>query len=176
MFVPDSEIETNALRQGDVLRDIYLFGAINLKNVNAESNVLTGPTMSLNYRSTAGTGAGIVLSHSCELDPENSDKVTSILLAPLRDVNSATRPDKIEQLKNSNVIPEEGNAPPSFLKYFYLDPLPTISFQSGCIVDFSKIFSLHKSSMEFLRERKVAQMRPEMAGALTRKLALFFYR
>ena len=44
---------------------------------------------------------------------ENMDD--PIILSPLRDVNSATSPDKVEELRNTNLITQDSKY--SYLKY-----------------------------------------------------------
>jgi hypothetical protein len=117
----------------------------------------------------------MVLSHSCEITLENDIKVTSIILAPIRDVHRATSPDKLQEVIESNIIDPE-NPTSSYLKYFYLEPHEKIEFTDGGIVDFAKLFSVHKSSHQRLVESKILQLKPDVANRMAFKLGLYFYR
>ncbi|MCB0404715.1 MAG: hypothetical protein KDD51_07995 [Bdellovibrionales bacterium] len=117
----------------------------------------------------------MVLSHSCEIDKENDIKLTSIILAPLRDINKITHPDMLEQLKQSNLISEETER--TFLKYFYLEANEQMpDFTGGAVVDFSKCFSMRKTAYDYLRDRKILQLQPAIANQMALKLSLYFYR
>ena len=117
----------------------------------------------------------IVLSHSCEIDRANTVKVTSIILAPIRDINSATDREKVEELRTTNLILRE-SPEASFLKYFYLAPNPDLEYSQGAVADFSKCFSLRKQAYDLLLKRKIVQMTEEARTNLALKLALYFYR
>jgi hypothetical protein len=173
MYIPNSEMELSDLRQGDIIKDIQLFGAIhygsvhlitnpNRENVAWQSN--TKPTI----------GYAIVLSHSCEIARENGVKLTSIVLAPLRDIETASRPEKISELIASNDIREDSET--SYLKYFYLEPNELIPFSKGAIVDFSKTFSVKKDSYDYILSKKLLQINDYTQSSLARKYALFYYR
>jgi hypothetical protein len=173
VYLPDAEFEPAALRQGDVVADLQLFGAINpnvIRSLRDADDNLVG----WQVNAAPDVGYGVVLSHSCEIEPENSIKVTSVILAPLRDVSTATREDRIQELKDSNIITEETHA--SYLKYFYLDPHPRLPFRGGAIADFSKCFSIRNKFYEKLVERKVLQLQRAVSGAMALKLALYFSR
>jgi len=143
MYVKSEEIEKHALRQGDVISHVHILGAINLTGIHYTKNFedqLTGwsvPAMPM-------FADAMVISHSCEIAPENDVKITSIILAPLRDINSATPKEKVNELISSNVLREGTQA--SYLKYFYLEPNDRLEFKNGAIVDFSKCFSIRKNS------------------------------
>lgn len=173
MFVPDGELDKKSLHQGDVVSKIHILGAINLNGVTYSSNVdkkVVGWCVSAEPQ----YGDAIVLSHSCEVAEENGVKLTSVILAPLRDINKATDSAKIEELKKSNVIVEGTDT--SFLKYFYIEPHAALTIKEGVVADFSKCFSVRKNSYQLLLSRKVAQLKPEVVSAFSMKLALYFHR
>lgn len=173
MFLPNSDIEKDALRQGDIISQTHLVGAINLNAItyqidNNDKKVgwcLPEPRF----------GPAMVLSHSCELDRANGVKLTSIILAPLRNVNDATRPEKVEELIASNLI--DNDTTHSYLKYFYIEPNPLLSqFPSGSIVDFSKCYSVRKQSYDILLRYKSLQLRQDIVDSIVLKFGLYFYR
>jgi hypothetical protein len=168
MFLPREEIESNVLRQGDVIANVPLLGAISLEKYApvADASWAVG--------TTPESGFCMVLSHSCEIAAENEIKVTSLSLAPIRDLIGAARPEQLELLKQSNVLKEDTAA--SFLKYFYLEPSVPMPFAKGSIVDFSKLFSLRRHAVQNLIPKKVLQLKPEFVAAMSRKLAIYFYR
>jgi len=172
MYLPEEKIERNILRQGDIISEVHLLGAINLSTINyiVSNDAKTGWFIPKppDFR------PAIILSHSCEIDPSNDIKLTSIILAPLRDINKATDPQKIEELKQSNIIDESSTY--SYLKYFYIEPNPFIPFDDGAIVDFSKCFSVRNKSYNDLLSQKIIQMRKEIANKMALKLSLYFYR
>lgn len=174
MYLDPNSTEADALRQGDVIQDVELLGAVNLdsiqKTINSRDEVVA---WSMN--TPLKKAAVMILSHSCEIALENEIKVTSIILAPIRDINQATSPDKIREVKKSNFV-DPNNPRESYLKYFYLEPHEKIRFTDGGVVDFSKLFSVHKSSYERLIEKKILQLRPEIALQMAFKLALYFFR
>jgi len=120
-------------------------------------------------------GDAMVLSHSCEIDPQNKIKLTSIILAPLRDINTATAPDKIQDLIESNEI-DRTKPQASYLKYFYVPPNENLKFKGGAIVDCSKCFSLRRQSYKSLLSSKIVQLSGEATYSMALKLALYFHR
>lgn len=176
MYLVGDKIEKGVLRQGDVVSEIHLFGAISLNSIHYSAPA-TNPD---NYSGWAINtspkyGDAMVLSHSCEISLKNRVKVTSIILAPIRDINTATDKSKIAELIESNCI-DRDNPQASFLKYFYLDPNLNLQYSSGAIVDFSKIFSLRKNSYDDLLTKKVLQLSDEDVSNMSLKLALYFHR
>jgi hypothetical protein len=167
MFLPDAEIERNTLRQGDILRAVHLQG---IHLVNDQANKSMGWTVP----KAPEFGDVAVLSHSCEIDLLNNVKLTSIILAPVRDLHSATDQAKRQELIDSNII-TPGTAG-SYLKYFYLAAHEKLEHKAGAVIDFSKCFSVRKNSYDYLLQRKTLQMQPEIAKAMALKLALYFHR
>jgi len=168
MFVGPEQVPAGQLVQGDIVADVPLFGCLD------EQKTHRGGETAWMYEGRLQRGYCAVLSHSCEIAPENGMKVTSCILAPLRRADKTTTPEQFEILKNSNVV-TPGAA--YHLKYFYLPPHPSIpGFEAGSVIDFSKLFSLHKSMVEALASRRVAQMNSETALSMARKLAAYFYR
>ncbi len=172
MYLPEDQIERNILRQGDIISEVHLLGAINLSTINYM--VSNDTRIGWFIPKPPDFRPAIILSHSCEIDPSNDIKLTSIILAPLRDINKATDPQKIEELKQSNIIDESSTY--SYLKYFYIEPNPSIPFDDGAVVDFSKCFSVRNKSYNDLLSQKIIQMREEIANKMALKLSLYFYR
>ena len=117
----------------------------------------------------------MVLTHCCELDRENENKVTSIILAPLRDVHDATRKEKVEELIQSNDLTQPG-VTASYLKYFYVQGHDNLEAKSGAVVDFSKCFSVRNKGYDYLLDRKLLQLTDNARGSMSLKLALYFHR
>lgn len=173
MFLEKEDTEFTILRQGDILTDIHILGAININGINYGHNfkdeqvswqVINKPTITY----------AMVLSHSCEIDPHNKVKMTSIILAPFRDINSATSPDKIEELITSNLIDDSTEF--SYLKYFYVEPHEELQFPKGSVVDFSKCFSVRNNSYKTLVDKKILQLQSDIVAKMTLKLAYYFHR
>ena len=175
MFLTDDQIERNVLRQGDIISKIHLLGALNLTTIQYASLINSNDFSSWSFLTPPKFGDVMVLSHSCEISLDNNIKVTSIILAPLRDINTATPKDKIEDLIRSNIIDVE-NPTASFLKYFYLPPNPILEFKEGSVADFSKCFSVRKNCYDFLVKNKIAQISVENAHGMALKLGLYFNR
>lgn len=176
MFLDNNEIEKTSLRQGDIINEIHLLGAININNIHYSSPA-NNPQKhaSWNVPNPPIFGNAMVVSHSCEVARENKIKVTSIILAPLRDVHKATAKDRVDELIKSNLI-DHSNPTASFLKYFYITPNPALEYEQGAIVDFSKIFSIRNQSYDLLLEKKVAQLTEQSSSSMALKLALYFHR
>lgn len=176
MYLADGAIERSALRQGDIISNIHILGAINLIQVTYTTTA-ANPEDQLNWcvPKPPDYADAMILSHSCEISTENGIKFTSIILAPIRDINTATDPSKIEQLIKSNLI-DKDSPEHSFLKYFYLSENPNFVHKSGAVVDFSKCFSVRKNSYEHVLSRKIAQLTPETVQSMSLKLALYFHR
>lgn len=176
MYLPEEKIEAGVLRQGDICSNIHLLGAL---NVNSFQYMVTqsDPNRQMGWSVPRPPvfGDAMVLSHSCEIDRLNDIKVTSIILAPLRDINTATSNDKIQNLIDSNLI-DPDNPRPSFLKYFYTPPNPKLQFSNGAIVDFSKCFSFRKQVYNQLLDSKIAQIEDRYASNMALKLAIYFFR
>jgi hypothetical protein len=171
MYLPESEFEKNALRQGDILSNTHILGTIHYGSIS----YLVNPDDGFFVKSKPKLQEAMILSHSCELDREgNGIKVTSIILAPIRDLNSATDKDKIAELKSSNIINTKNGS--SYLKYFYLDPHEKLPFSDGAIVDFSKLFSIRNKSYNELLGKKIIQLNEPTINAMSLKLALYFHR
>lgn len=175
MFLSREESDFTSLRQGDILKDIVLLGAINRNNVLYVSQPGSESNDFWMYKEKPENGYVMVLSHCCELDRRNGMKVTSIIVAPLRDINKASRPEKVQEIIDTNIIDKE-HPSKSFLKYFFLNPYPPIQYTEGCVVDFSKIFSFKNSSYDYLLENKILQLNNEYRDHMSFKLGLFFYR
>ena len=175
MFLSDAQIERDVLRQGDIIAQVHLLGAINLNNIQYSSAMNSSSYSSWAILSPPKFGDAIVLSHSCEIAPENRTKFTSIILAPLRDINTATSEDRVKELIESNLI-DLTKPQASFLKYFYLPPNPNLKYTEGSIIDFSKCFSVRKQSYDSLVKSKIAQLSRDCISSLALKLALYFHR
>lgn len=176
MYLKNHAIDRNTLRQGDIVSHIHLLGAINVTGINYSSTA-GKPDDKTSWMVPAPPkyGDAMVLSHSCEVALENTVKVTSIILAPLRDINTATDKSRIDELIKSNMI-DQSNPSASFLKYFYLPPNQSFEFKNGAIVDFSKCFSVRNKSYTYLVENKIAQLTDDGAQSMSLKLALYFHR
>ena len=175
MFLNDDDIEQTTLRQGDIVKNIHLLGALNLNNIHYSSTAGSSDPVAWNIPNVPNYGDAMIVSHSCEIAQENSIKVTSIILAPLRDVNKATAPGRIKELIDSNRI-DQTNPTASFLKYFFLEANPKLKYRDGVIVDFSKIFSVRNKSYDMLLKQKVAQLKGPIVSSMALKLALYFHR
>jgi hypothetical protein len=173
MYLNDDLIERTVLRQGDILNNVHILGALNLNCIQMIGSIGKDPESWL-YREKPIFGSAMVVSHSCEIDKSNGVKLTSIVLAPLRDIDSATSPEKKDELIASNFISDESTI--SFLKYFFLEPNKDIKYPSGAVVDFSKCFSLKKQAYDSLLEKKVIQLVDDVVEKMSLKLSLFYYR
>jgi hypothetical protein len=169
-------MEVGILRQGDILTKVHILGAIHLSQIQygaTHSNPVERVSWMVPGKPVFGDA--MVLSHSCEIAPENKVKLTSIILAPLRDLHSATDKARLEQLIHSNYI-DPANPSPSFLKYFYVSGNPALVHENGAVVDFSKCFSVRNKDYEDLAKNKVAQLRVDISAKMALKLALYFHR
>lgn len=175
MYLPEDEIERGALRQGDVISGIHCLGALKVQNIAYTTNQ-KDEVISWNVQGKPSYNDVMLLSHSCELDEANTVKVTSAILAPIRKIDEATNAKNVELLISSNIIEQDGGTQASFLKYFYLEPNALMEFADGAIVDFSKSFSVHKSFLPTLLDRKISQLTEETRAAMSVKCALFFHR
>lgn len=173
MYLDKENTEIRVLRQGDVLEGVHTLGAINLNELNYEINS-TGEKIATRIPLKPVFGYVMVLSHSCEIDPSNSVKLTSIILAPLRDVNKATSPDKIKELIDSNILDPSSES--TYLKYFFIKPVDILPFPDGAVVDFSKCFSIRNKSYETLLHKKVLQLKKDVSNKMALKFALYFFR
>ena len=173
MFLPDSEVETGVLRQGDIVSSIHAFGAVNLGAVNC-TVIQEGHKVGYSFANPPDFVDVMVVSHTCEIDTNNRVKVTSVILAPLRDVNKATRPEKIRELIQSNFVSAGSNY--SYLKYFYVESHGRLQYAAGAVADFSKLFSVRKQSVDLLVSNKVAQLNEHAVYEMSLKLALYFHR
>jgi len=175
-YVGPGDLETGSLRQGDILSDVQLVAAINYNLVthHQPANPKATPT-AWTVAAAPERGFAAVLSHCCELDKSNTVKLTSVVLAPVRDVSKATKKDKLQDLISSNIL--DPTAPsPSFLKYFYLDPHNLLGFQLGAYIDFSKLFSVHKNTYDELLGKKILQLTEDARQGMALKLGAYFYR
>ena len=173
MYAADSETTKDSLRQGDILSGILVMGAINVQGVNFVS-AADGTRVGWTVPTKPELADVAVLSHSCEVDRKNGVKVTSIVVAPVRDIHTATDPGKVAELRQSNFIKKGTDA--SFLKYFYLEANDRLQHSAGAVVDFSKCYSIRKNAYEHLVKQKVAELAKEAREAFSLKLALYFHR
>ncbi len=170
--------ETTTLRQGDIIRRIQVLGTIKYELVTvptANDQIQDWTPNSWTVQSPPRYRDCMVLSHCCELDRSNRDKVTGVILAPLRNIHEATRPDKVEELIESNDIRGPG-VQASFLKYFYVEAHPELEASDGAIVDFSKCFSVRNTGYDYLCANKLLQLTDCARTSMSLKLALYFYR
>lgn len=175
MYLDEADKE-DELRQGDVVSNVHLLGAIQVGGIQISSNQ-EGKPMGWIVPAEPKYGHAMVLSHNCEIDTGNVHKVTSCILAPIRDVEKASDKDKIQTLIESNLL-DKNKHEGSFLKYFYLNPHDDFEgvFQKGAIVDFSKCFSVHKKYLPVLADKKILQLSAEVANQMALKMAVFIYR
>jgi len=173
MYLEAAQIETQVLRQGDIVSQIQIIGAINLNGLLFQMDQ-QGRKTAWSVPKPPDFADAMLLSHSCEIDTANEIKITSIILAPIRDINKATSPDKIQEVINSNLINEETQM--SYLKYFYIEPQPLLVYKNGAVVDFSKCFSLRNNCYESILAKKILQLQPDVANRMSLKLALYFSR
>jgi hypothetical protein len=173
LYLEDENIERGILRQGDIISQTYLLGVLNPQGF---SDVVKNgkPTNWIIPIKEEAIGDAMILSHSCEIDLANEIKVTSIILAPIRDINAATEKDKIEEVKNSNILKIGQSF--SYLKYFYLEPNDRLKYPDGAYCDFSKCFSLRNNFYQQLLDKKVLQLKQDIADAMALKLSVYFYR
>ncbi len=173
MYVDSNNFEKQVLRQGDIVRNVKVLGALNPYGISVHLNDNNEPT---GWSSTQILKFAdvIVMSHSCEIEPKNKIKLTSIILAPLRNIDGATSPEKKQDLIDSNYLKPGTEA--SFLKYFYLIPNPELEHQNGAIVDFSKCFSVRNKCYRNLVENKIMQLDIEAASAMALKFGVYFHR
>lgn len=172
MYLNKENIEP-VLRQGDILTDVHLLGALTINNIRYLTDQQE-KQQSWQYNEKPVYGAAMVLSHSCEIDLANDVKLTSIILAPIRDVSKATHPDKVKELIESNELSEYSQF--SYLKYFFIHPFPELDFAQGGVVDFSKCFSIRNKSYEYLQSKKVCQLTESYSQSMAIKLAAYYYR
>ncbi|GHV74122.1 hypothetical protein AGMMS49940_14240 [Spirochaetia bacterium] len=175
MYLSDEKKDPFSLRQGDILKDIDLLGALNKNNILYTVQPGSASNDFWMYREKPETGYVMVLSHCCELDKKNGMKVTSIIVAPLRDINKASAPDKIKDIINTNIIDRE-HPQKSYLKYFYIPNSEQLPYKNGAVVDFSKIFSFKNSCYDYLLSNKILQLQDDYREHMSFKLGLFFYR
>ncbi len=176
MFVAPGAIDGSSLWQGDIIRGVQILGAINLNSIQfLTPGVGQGDPAGWTLPAKPVIGDAMVLSHSCELDRANGVKVTGIILAPLRDLSTATAPEKIEALISSNLV-DQTSPEASFFKYFYLEPNAELTYQTGAVVDFSKCFSVRKQSYEHLLQNKILELTPAVRFSMSLKIALYFHR
>ena len=176
MFVEEASINRVSLLQGDIIADIQLLGALNYQEIQYLMPTMQGAD-SRGWTSLAKreVGSAMIVSHSCEIAQENSVKVTSIILAPLRDASKATKPEKLQELIDSNFIGALDKQA-SYLKYFYVPENEKMGLKGAAVADFSKLFSIRKGSYEYVLERKVLEMQDAAREQMALKLALYFYR
>jgi hypothetical protein len=175
VFERDEAIERNALRQGDVISNIHLLGALNFVAFQYSKTTAAPDWAAWSVPTAPVFGDAIILSHDCEIALDNKIKVTSIVLAPLRDLHKATETTRVQELIDSNDVRTEGVGA-SFLKYFYIEPNTALQFADGAVADFAKCFSVRKNCFEILLAQKVAQLTRDAAAAMALKLALYFAR
>lgn len=176
MFASPAQFDPSTLLQGDILVDVQILGAMNYGSIHHHTPVTgTGAPGGWTVAAKPAVGDAIVLSHSCEVARENAVKVTSIILAPLRDVNSATQADRLQELIDSNLI-DVTNPQMTYLKYFYIEPAAQLSYARGCVADYSKCFSVRKNSYDYLLGKKRLQLLDGTRSSLSLKLALYFHR
>jgi hypothetical protein len=176
MYLEAEFIEKDTLRQGDVISSIHILGTINITGILYMSTT-ENPKDRTGWAIPAAprVSDAMVISHSCEIALENKIKVTSIILAPLREIHTATPQEKVKELIDSNLI-DKDNPEASYIKYFYLKGNSKFEYSSGAVVDFSKCFSVRKNSYEYLLSKKIAQLNPPTVNSMALKLSLYFYR
>ena len=161
MYAGTADFLGDRLVQGDIVGDIQVVGAINLRGILWHTPAAgEGVASAWTVPAEPKFGHAMVVSHSCEIATENGVKLTSVILAPLRDLSGATAPERVAELIESNLVDTSGRDW-SYLKYFYLEPNPLLQFPSGAVVDFSKLFSVRKQTYQHLLERKRLQLLPE---------------
>lgn len=175
MFVEAGDTQNGVLRQGDILAEVQFFAALNPGGISFNTDVNGNKTGWSFNNNKPEFGDVMVLSHCCEISKDNGVKLTSIILAPLRDINTATEASKKEELIQTNLI-IPGTTTTSFLKYFYVEASPKLQFQNGAIVDFSKCFSVRKNYFDTLVTKKKLQLTDAIREKMALKLAAYYFR
>ncbi len=173
MYIQDTEIENDTLKQGDIISQLHFLGAIKLSAIVYNSDY-KGNKVGWQIPGVPHCGDAIVLSHSCEISKSNSIKLTSIILCPIRDINTATAKEKIDELIQGNIVNSDKNA--SYLKYFYLEPNIKLEYKNGAVADFSKLFSVRNDSYDYILQHKILQLKSDIVHSLSLKLAAYFHR
>ena len=174
MFVEDTGMERDCLRQGDILARIPFplleIGKLRvLGKINSEASERPYPDISAalsahrddpNYF-TAQTlmrlSFGAVVSHCCELEPRNGKLLLpAFTLARLIPVKQGIMADR-EKLASLRDNQDPRGPTPGFIDYFYIAPHERIDNKEW-MVDFSQIASLPKSEFPAILQHKVLQM------------------
>lgn len=163
------------LRQGDVVRNVQCFGVINPNGVQMLTDPKSGQHNSWMCTAAPKFSDAVVLSHSCEIAKENEMKVTSIILAPMRDVSSGNSQATIDEIISTNLI-DVAEPQAAYLKYFWLPPHDKIDFERGALVDYSKCFSVRKQYLDDLIERKALELKDSVRNSFGLKVGLYFAR
>jgi len=173
MFVSEADADHATLKQGDIVSNVHMVGSLSLEHLGISRDA-TGKELNWQVLQAPDYRDVAVLSHSCEVSIANGVKLTSVILAPIRDINGATQPDKVQSLIDSNILVPGTQG--SFLKYFYLPANDKLQAAQGAVVDFSKCFSVRKNSYNHLLSKKILEMQPQIREAFALKLALYFHR
>src|SRR5262245_2867487 len=176
MFLPAEKVQEDCLRQGDILeglpfplmelRSLQVLGKPDLadqefpypKVVAALCEHRKDPhyfTGLLKMR----MGMGAVVSHCCELEPDNGKMHRCAAFSVARVI-----PLKSSMLKDPEKLASiRGNGDPriatagNFLNYFYIEPHVRIA-NKELMVDFSQVFSIPASEFPAILKSKVLQM------------------
>lgn len=176
MFLDPATHDIGFLRQGDLLKEVHFLGALSFADITVPTPVAGEAALrQWTVNQQLSSGFVMVMSHCCEIATQNGVKLTTVILAPLRDVAKATEPKRVAELKQSNFV-DRDNPAASYLKYFYVEANPLLPFHDGAIADFSKCFSVRKTSYDLLLSKKILQMDEEARFNMSLKLALYFHR
>ena len=185
-YAPSGADLSAALMQGDILRDFPALDAVPRTRIHsvlpvARDNTAPSPNAEALYLSALPLLRRVaVVSHSCELQPENEAKVVSVLLAPIRDASRAVKPAQRAQLKDGNELRPASagaEAQATFGKFFYLPPHADVTEDAeGAVIEFSRTFSLGRDAIEWAIQQRVLRLTNKARTLLGYKLAAFFYR
>ncbi len=192
MFVQDTDIQQDCLRQGDILEGIP-FPLLDLKSLPVLGQIQPGkrefpyPTISPilhRHREDPHYFTGqllmrlsfcAVLSHCCELEPRHGKLLpASFTVARLITVKQSIIEDP-EKLASLRANKDPRGATPGFIDYFYIAPHERLENKEW-MVDFNQVASIPNSEFPDILKHKTLQMDDRSRVKFKIKLATYLGR
>lgn len=160
----------DALRQGDIIKNVPYIKPVS-PHALAVRPLPQKPKEPLSIVIETAYTSAVVLSYCCELSETNSPgKISSIILAPLREIIEVINNTQLDALKQGNKLAADTK---TFAKLFYMEPGANVI---ESVADFSHIYTLSRGYLQTLKQNKIAQMDDTTRSLLSEKISYYFLR
>ena len=157
MYVEEISV---GFHQGDVIRGVP-FCLMRNDSIFDEDDKFLNTTIEISKK------PAVLISHDCDINPENKGKSPWLLICPIEDVPRPLR----DEYKNMDDINHLGEGKETYVGYFYYHPHESMD-GNDFVVRFNRLFSIKKTWLD--RGVKLIEISEEYRQLLQDKIAFSF--